>query len=233
MSNLKKILLSLSILLFSVHGLAMNKANIQVSATGTVEVLPDFIQLTIMIEKTGSSKADVKTEVDHISQQVIDAATALGIQDEFIEASQLAIYPQYVWEKNQQRLIGETVQRSIHIKLYDLGQYTTLADAMAKIDISRMQQQGFGFDNEQQYQNLALIQALEKATEKAKLIAEAMGRKLGAAYQITENSNGFSPIFKTRGMMAMAADSIEAVAAPLEIRPQTVSTTVNIIFLLK
>jgi len=104
---------------------------------------------------------------------------------------------------------------------------------MAKIDISRMQQQGFGFDNEQQYQNLALIQALENATEKAKLIAEAMGRKLGAAYQITENSNGFSPIFKTRGMMAMAADSVEAVAAPLEIRPQTVSTTVNIIFLLK
>ena len=233
MNNLKHILLTLGLLVFSLHSLAINKAHIQVSAQGNIEVLPDYIQLLITVEKTGADKATTKADVDSITQEVIDAAHALDIDDEFIEASQLSIYPQYMWEKNQRRLKGETVQRSIAIKLYALDKYTALADAIASVDITRMQQQGFGFDNLQQHQNIALIQALEKATEKAELIANTMGRKLGAAYQISENSSHISPVFRNQALMARAADNIEASAAALEIRPQTVNTTVNIIFLLK
>lgn len=233
MNKVNNILLALSLLVFSLNSLAINKAHIQVSAEGTVDVLPDFIQLLIMVEKTGDNKIALKTDVDQITQQVIDAATALNVKDDLIEASQLSIYPQYVWENNQRRLKGDTVQRSINIKLYALDQYTALADALATIDITRMQQQGFGFDDAQQHQNIALVQALEKATAKAELIAATMQRKLGAVYQIHENSSDFLPIYKNRAMLSMAADSAEASAAPLEIRPQTISTTVNVIFLLK
>lgn len=233
MKSTKKILFTLSLLLLSFSSLALNKAHIQVSAQGSIEVLPDYIQLVVIVEKTGMDKAETKNQVDIITQQVIEATQALQIDDEFIEASQLSIYPQYEWIKGERRLVGETVNRRVNIKLYALDQYTALADAIASIDITRMQQQGFGFDDIEAHQNIALVQALEKATAKAELIATTMGRKLGAAYQINENSSGFSPVFRNQALMAKAADSVEVSPAPLEIRPQTVNTSVNITFLLK
>lgn len=233
MQTIKYAMLFLSALLLSLNVAALNKANIQVSAEGTVDVLPDFIHISVQIEKTGNTKANTKSDVDKITQQVIDAARAQGIKEEHIEASQLAIYPQYEWDKNKRILKGETVQRAVNIKLYDLGKYTDLADAVAKIDITRMQQQGYGFENSEQHQNDALVKALNNAKAKAQLIADTMGGKLGAVYHVSEAGSGFAPMPKARAMMAMSADMATESAAPLEIRPQTVSASVTVIFLLR
>lgn len=234
--NTKNGLLLLTLLLvplFSLNSLALDKANVQVSAEGSIEVLPDYINISVQIEKTGQAKANVKTEVDQITRQVIDAALQQGIDKAHIDASQLAIYPQYEWEKSKRILTGETVRRSVNIKLYDLGKYTALANSVAQLDISQMQQQGYGFEDSSQHQNAALVKALANATAKAQLIADTIGQKLGKVYHVSESGGFVSPMPKMRMEMAMMADAAAPAAAPLEIRPQTVTANVTVIFLLK
>lgn len=233
MKKLQKIGLLLLVSLFSLQLMALDKANIQVSAEGSIEVMPDYLQLIIEIEKTGEQKANLKQQVDRISQQVIDAASAVEIKKEHIEAAKISIYPQYHWQDNKRILVGETVQRTIQIKLYDLNQYSALANALAEVDITRMHQPIYGFDDSQAIRNQALVKALNHAQEKAELIANTLDRKLGKAYQVTEHGSSYMPVMRTQ-MKALAADSsvTEPVAA-LEVKPQTVSTTVNVIFLLK
>lgn len=232
MKKLQKIGFLLLASLFSLQLMALNKANIQVNAEGSIEVMPDYLQLTVDIEKTGEHKADLKQQVDRISQQVIDAANDIEIKKEHIEAAKISIYPQYHWQDNKRTLVGETVQRTIQIKLYDLNQYSALANALADIDITRMHQPIYGFDDSQAIRNQALVKALKHAQAKAELIANTLDRKLGKAYQITEHGSSYMPVMRTQ-MKALAADSAAESVAALEVKPQTVSTTVNVVFLLK
>lgn len=232
MKILQKIGLLLLASVFSLQLMALDKANIQVNAEGSVEVMPDYLQLTVEIEKTGKHKADLKQQVDKISQQVIDAASAVDIKKEHIEAAKISIYPQYHWQDNKRTLVGETVQRTIQIKLYDLNQYSALANAIAGIDITRMHQPEYGFDDGQAIRNQALVKALNHAQAKAELIAKTLDRKLGKAYQVTEHGGSYMPVMRTQ-LKAQADSTAAQMAAPLEVKPQTVNTTVNVVFLLK
>ena len=217
------------LLCLSLPGFTLEKASIQVSAEGSINVMPDFIRIHIGIEKTGDGKANIKRDVDRITRQVLDAAQKLGIAEEHIEASQFSIQPHYDWRDRQRRLAGETVRRSVNIKLYDLTQYTALAAAMAKLDITRMQQQGFDFEDITEHHNQALVKALQQAQQKAELIAKTVGGKLGKVYQVVESSSTAPEHMSVRAM-AMTEDSSEA---PLDIKPQTVKANVRVIYLLQ
>lgn len=222
-----------ALLLTSFAVSATDKANIHVTAEGSIEVMPDYLQLMVNTERTGKTKANTKTEVDVITQKVIDAARKVGIKAEHIDASQISIQPQYEWDKNKRTLVGETVRRSVNIKLYDLSKYTELADALAQLDITELHQQGYGYDDVSKHQNDALVKALNNARDKAQLIADTMGRKLGNVFHVSESGSNFVVMPKGRMMMAMAADSVAESSAPLEIRAQTVTANVNVVFLLK
>lgn len=210
---------------------------INVNATANVEVMPDYINVQINIEKMKKTKAEAKTEVDRITQQVLDAAKKLAIKDKHIQASEIFARPEYQWKPDNKRvLIGEVVNRNISIKLYELGSYSALAAELMKLDITNFSQNGFGYDNIEQHQNQALVKALAKAKEKAQLIAGNLGLTLGKAYQVSESGGDFPmpmPMY-AKGMRAEMAmmDAGAPQEAPLEVKAQTVTANVNVVFLI-
>lgn len=212
---------------------AFDKAGIQVSASGNIDALPDFIHVYINIEKVGKTRPEAKSQVDAITGKVLEAARKLQIEEKNIRASDIFTQPEYEWKGNKHFHTGERVTRSVHIKLYQLDNYSSLAENIMKLDITNMQQQGFGYDNIDEHQNKALMLALDKARTKAVKIAEKINRKLGSVYQVTESGEYFQPAqpFRMERMTAMAEDA--SGAAPLEIKPQTVTATVNVIYLLE
>ena len=142
---------------------AMDVASIQVSSSGSVEVLPDYITIDVSIEKTDMDRAVAKKQADEITQQVLDATLALGVKDEHIDASRLFIYPQYRWNEQTRVLLGQRAVRTVQIKLYDLERYSEFADKLVNIDISSMNQRGAGFDDLESHRNDAIVDALKNA----------------------------------------------------------------------
>lgn len=231
---MNKLIITTLLLLFSTMGIAGEKSNIQVSTSGSVDALPDFIRLHIIVEKIHKTRDAAKIAADIVTQQVIDNAKKMRIEDAQIQASDIFIQPEYEWKNNKRIHIGEKVKRTINIKLYQLDNYSILTESLVKLDITSMQQQGFGFDNIDEYQNQALMQALDKAKIKAQKIAHNINRKLGNVYQVIESGSYTPPSYPypaTR-MMAMAQDT-EAEQAPLDIKPQTISANVNVTYFLE
>lgn len=227
---LNKSVIVVALLWLATAAQALEMPHIQVAAEGSIEVMPDFMRLQVVVEKTGEA-SDNKQQVDKIVAQVIAAAQETGIDKPHIDASQLSIQPYYEWQKGKRLLKGETVRRTVSIKLYRLDRYTELAAAVAGLDISQFSQQGFGFDKPQQQHNKALVLALNNARDKATVIAETLGRKLGRVYQVSE-SGGFSQPMPVMRAQAMAMQE-DAGGAPLEVRPQTVTVNVNMVYMLE
>lgn len=226
-----------AILLFSVSyvTLAAEQATINVNANGSIDVMPDYINVYVNIEKTKKTKAEAKAEVDRITQKVLDIAKKLEIKDKHIQASDIFAHPQYQWNSNNKQIhIGEVVTRSVSIKLYALGNYSALAAELMKIDITNMNQNGVGYDNIEEHQNQALVSALNKARAKADLIAKTLGKTITGVYQVNESGGDFPmPMYQLKGARAemMMADAAPQ-EAPLEVKPQTVTATVNVSFLI-
>lgn len=231
---MNKLIITSILLLFSIISFAGDKPHIQVNASGSIDVIPDFIKINIIIEKTHKTRDAAKIAADIVSQQVIDTAKKLRIEEEHIQASNIFIQPEYEWKNNKRIHIGEKVHRTISIKLYQLNNYSSLVGNIVKLDITHFQQQGFGFVNIDEHQNKALMQALDKAKIKAQKISKNIKRKLGKVYQVTESGGHAVPIqhFRAERMISMSKGGAPQ-GAPLEIKPQTVNASVNVIYLLE
>ena len=220
----------------SLHSQATEKATIAVSANGSVEVMPDYINISVDIEKTRKTKAEAKQEVDHITQQALTVIKKLGIRDKHVQASNIFARPEYQWKPDSKRvLVGEVVNRTISVKLYNLEDYSALAAELMKLDINNFNQNGFGYDNIEQYQNQALVNALQKAREKAELIASTLKVRLGEPWQVNESGGDFPmPVpYLAKGMRAeMAMMDSAPQEAPLDIKPQIITSSVNVVFLI-
>lgn len=218
----------------SISCVAAEQATINVNANGNIEVMPDYINVFVNIEKTKKTKADAKAEVDRITQQVLDVAKKLNIKDKHVQASDIFARPEYQWKPDNKRIhIGEVVTRNVSIKLYVLDSYSALAAELMKLDITNFNQNGFGYDNIEEHQNKALVSALNKAKTKAELIAGTLGVKLGSAWQVSESGGDFPiPMYAKamRGEMAMMDGAPQE--APLEVKAQTITTNVNVSFLI-
>ncbi len=236
--SFQHLLASIVLISFSAASLAAEQpaiqATINVNATGNIDVMPDYISVFVNIEKTKKTKAEAKAEVDRITQQVLDVAKKLDIKDKHVQASDIFARPEYQWNaNNKQTHVGEVVTRSVSIKLYALGNYSALAAELVKIDITNMNQNGFGYENIEEHQNKALVSALNKAQAKAELIAKTLGKKITGVYQVNESGGDMPmPMYAKamRGEMAMMDGAPQE--APLEVKPQTVSANVNVSFLI-
>ncbi len=225
-------LLVISLLALSFSAFA-KPAFIEVNAKAQVQALPDFIQISVSIEKVGKNSADAKTATDSSSEALNALLKNEGIKDEDIEQARLSIYPDYQWHQGKRSLQGYKASRSVQIKLRDLDSYNEFMQKLSGLNLQRVSSGSGGFDNDASLEQKALVKALAKAEEKAKVMAEALGAKLGKVLMIQEGTrNKVGP----RMYAEMAADSVGAAQASvgeLQIKPEKVSASVSVQFQLK
>lgn len=221
------------LLIVSLSANAIDAANIQVSSSGSVQAIPDFINIEINIEKTDKIRSTAKRKADQVTQQVLDLADGMNIETEHVQASDLFIYPEYRWQNQVREHLGEKATRTVRIKLYNLDNYSELAEQLVNIEITRLHQQGFGFDNIEEHRNKAIIQALGRAKTKADIIAAEIGRKVSKVFQVSESTSLPVPLHRQAGVAMMAEAVSDPAPAPLEIKAQTVNANVQVIFLIE
>ena len=198
------------------------KANDQdrfsVTGSGTVYAKADIANLEVGL-KTGVKKtaAEATTDSTNKMNAIIGAVKSLNIEEKDIKTSGYSLNPVYNWTENKgQELIGYEVSQNITLKIRDLAK---IGDIIAKTTEQGANQIGsisFTIDDEYELKNQARELAIEKAKEKAMLIAEQSGMKLGKIKSVYENSNPIiSPISYTNAKMEFAADSASGgLAAP-------------------
>jgi uncharacterized protein YggE len=204
-----------------------NEPHVVVAARGEVEALPDIARLQLQISETRATAVDAKNTVDERTAKVLAAVREQGVQEADIRASQIRIYPDYEWQDGKRLLRGQRVERSVDLTLNDLSRYGAVLDGLVRAGITELGNVSFDLSNRDALMAEALQAAMADANTKAAVLAAGFGRRVAGVYHIDEAAAG--PVRQERMLMMDAKMS----AAPMLLGKETVSASLNVVFLLK
>lgn len=167
-----------------------------VSADAEVRVKPDRAAITFgLFEKTDNLRRGAE-RLNAVAKQVADYCRTRGIEDRFIQTDSLRITPVYLnqttYAKNGVKSETEKLQyelaQTFTITLEDPAQYEDVMYALLGMGINRVENVSFYSTQMRRYRDEARRLAVKHAREKAELLAEAAGIRLGKTVNVAENT---------------------------------------------
>jgi uncharacterized protein YggE len=163
-----------------------NKPHIYVEGSAEIKVPPDQMMITVGISDTNQELAVAKKNVDERSRRLIAASKQLGIAPEDLATTALHISPAYDFRGGEQVPLGTRVYRQVDITLRDLAKYPQLMAALVDAEISETINTRLEVADDKALTERAMAAAIDDARQRAKAMAQAVGRSLGGAYSVSE-----------------------------------------------
>ena len=177
-----------------------NQDRFSVVGSGTVYTKADIANIEVGLN-TGTKKTAAEATVDSTNKMnaITAELTKLGVADKDMQTSNYTLNPVYNYTNTKgQELVGYEVTQTLTLKIRDLSK---IGDIITKTTAQGANQVGnisFTIDDEFALKNQARELAISKAKEKAVLIANQSGMKLGEVKSVMENSDPVvSPIMYT------------------------------------
>lgn len=195
-----------------------NEDRFSVSGSGIVYAKADIASINLGF-KTDTKKTAAEATVESSSKMndIIKAVKGLGIEEKDIKTNQYSLNPVYNYTNAKgQELVGYEVYQSLTIKVRDL---TKIGDIIARSTEKGANQVGgisFTIDDEYELKNQARELAINKAKEKAELIAKQAGMELGKVKSVSESyyeGGGVVPMYANAKNSLDSARN-EAIASP-------------------
>jgi len=237
MKNTNTILVVIIILLVAGF-LFYNSSNteattINVNGQSTIKAEADEVSVYVGIETTEKTSEESKNANAKISDNVLVVLKTAGIPEGDIETSSYYIYPEYDWSNNKQDLVGYRTSNVLKITTKDFDKVGAIVDS--SVDAGATTIQSINFELSQDKQNEVKTQAISKATEDAKVKAEAtaqgLNARLGKVKTVTIQDYNYYPFPIYASAEGGAALDVKEVARTA-IQPSSldVSSTVNVVF---
>ncbi len=219
-----------------------NKTNEQdrfsVTGSGTVYAKADIANLEVGL-RTGVKATAAEATKDSTDKMngIIGAVKTLGVEEKDIKTSGYSLNPVYNWTENKgQELTGYEVTQNVSLKIRDLN---IIGDVIAKTTEKGANQVGnisFTIDDEYELKNQARELAIEKAKEKAMMIAEQADMKLGEVKSVYENSQPMiSPMSYSNAKMdlGVGGSTMELSAPSIQSGQNEIKVEVTLVYEVK
>lgn len=194
-----------------------NQDRFSVVGSGTVYAKADIANIQIGV-RTGAKKTAAEATVDSTNKMndIVTVIKGLGVEEKDIKTSDYNLSPVYNYTNDKgQVLVGYEVTQNLTLKIRDLSK---IGDVIAKTTEKGANQVGnisFTIDDEYALKNQARELAIGKAKEKAVMIAQQSGMKLGEVKSVYENSDPVvSPIMYSNAKMDSASAVGGGIASP-------------------
>lgn len=217
----------------------VNASNtITVEGSSEVFAAPDIATISFGASATMKELKDAQVEVEKNSSKAIEAVKALGIDAKDIQTTYYNAYPQYDYKCGQfgcggsnGTLIGYQVTQTTTVKIRDLAKVSQVLGAVGSAKVSDIQGPNFDIENKDDLQSRAREEAIKEAKEKAKVLADQLGVRLGRIVSFNEGGYG-GPIMYAKAEMAM--DSQAGNPAPtIETGQNRIYSSVSIVYRVK
>lgn len=187
---MKNVFLILFILAFVSFAGAQESAptsrSIQVNGSAEMEITPDEIYFTIVLEEYMEDK-EKKKPMEKLEEQLKAAIVIAGIPKENLTIEN--VYGQN-WERKR-RNKDFLEKRSYILKLNDASAMDGILDKIDQKAIESVYITRFSHSKIEEYRKQLKIQAIKNAKEKAKYLLEAIGEDLDRPLLIKETENSF------------------------------------------
>lgn len=210
----------------------LREATIIVSGEGDAAIAPDMAVLSLSVVREAETAAEALKANSQAMAEVIADLKAKSIADRDIQTSAFSVDPLYRQDKADDDtyeapvIVGYRVTNGLTLRVRDLTMLGGLIDAAVKLGVNQGGGITFTNDNPEAAITEARKKAVAEAMEKAKVLTEAAGVKLGRVIEISENFA--RPMPQPMYRAAMAKEMADA--APITAGENEYTVTVNITY---
>lgn len=183
---------------------------IAVTGQGEVSVPPDRARLNLAADALNADLKTAEAAVNKTVRAYLAEAKALGLKDEKISTAGISISPEYIWDEKsrQQKLVGYRARRDIEVTIDRLDQLGDFVLRATQVGINHVSAPQLESSKSEALIREALVKAANDGRDKARLLAETLGMKLGPARSVRVNDGTPPPVpmVKAYAMRAEAAD---------------------------
>jgi uncharacterized protein len=191
-----------------------NQDRFSVTGSGVVYAKADIANITIGFKTELKKEAALAAQESSLKMNaIIDSLNELGIEEKDIKTTDYNLRPVYTWlEKEGQVLQGYEVFQNVTVKVRELDKIGEVISRTTEKGANQVGSVNFSIDDEYELKNEARELAIEKAKEKAQLIAAQSGMKLGRIKSVYENDNINYPMPMYANAKMEMADGLGGVA---------------------
>lgn len=187
---------------------------LHVTAEAEVRVPPDRAAITFgLFEKTDNLRQGAE-RLNTASSQILQYLRTRGVEERFIQADNLQILPVYATpyaNRPRPEKLQYEISQTFTVTLEDPSQYEDVLYALLERGVNRITNVSFYSTQLRRYRDQARSQAIGAAREKARLMAEAAGVKIGKLLSLREEA---APSFAAPRWTSNSSQNVLAPDAP-------------------
>lgn len=224
---------------FDYIGKSLDQINlITVSGIGKVSATPDIAVLSIGVISDSLTVSQATKDNTEKMNKIVDAIkNQFKVESKDVQTFGYNVSPKYDWTGGQQRIIGYTVSQNVAVKVRDFTKTGDIISKSTELGANSVSGPQFSIDNPEKFQQDARAIAIKQAKDKAQIMADQVGIKLGRIVNYYEGGQENSPIpmyAKADGIaFGMGGGASASIAPPIESGSQDVQINVNISYEIK
>lgn len=177
---------------------------ISVSGEGEVFGAADIATISFSVREEAKKVADAQTAATTKVKAALAAIRKLGVEDKDIKTENYSSYPKYEYQEGtyscmaigcppptpgKSVIVGYEVSQNITITVRNLDNVSAIVEALGSAGVTDMQGPNFSIDEEDELKAEARKQAIDKAREKAEVLAKDLGVSLVRVVSFSEGGN--------------------------------------------
>ena len=176
---------------------------IHVNGTGSAAIVPDTFTVTFILEQKGESLTKMNTQMQHDMRQLSDFLLDQGVAEKHIQSMQIQLNPWYQSTSQGREEKGFVLSREVTVVHGNLNQYDALIDGALKRGVTRISRFELTAAGQDKAYQQALINAVNDAKSRARLLAGELGVTVGQVQSLSEGHRG-AITMESRAKMMMA-----------------------------
>jgi uncharacterized protein YggE len=178
--------------------------NISVSGQGKITAKPDVAVLDLSITEEGATADGAQEKANLKSKAVVAYLEDAGVEEKDIRTSGYNISPQYDYTLGRSRITGYQVSQSMTVKVRDLDDANDILDGVVAAGANNVNGFSFTIDDPELLKDQAREEAIADAKDKAEVLADQLGVRLGSIVSFSEDVGGWPmPMFMKSAEMAV------------------------------
>lgn len=215
----KTILLFLLIVMVTAAAAVSAESKITVSGTGEIRVSADTAMISLGVSAHNKDVLKAQQEVNENIAAIRTALIGQGVPEENLNTEFINIHAMYDYQNDREHLIAYEASSTLAIKVTDMESVGALIDAAFAAGANTLNGISFSASDTEEANTAAMQEAVEDASKKAEVLAQAAGLKITGIELISEeglysyeNSSG-NAYARGKDIAEASADSSTVVQA--------------------
>lgn len=176
---------------------------ITVQGSGQVALPPDVARITFTVENSAATVAAAQEKTTTQANAALEYVRRQEIAEKDIRTMYYNISPKYSYPNpcplgsicpeyiREPKITGYTVSESIEVTVRDLDKAGELLDGLGKLGVQNVSGPNLGLEDPTAGYNAARADAISKAKEQARVLADQLGVRLGKIVNFSESSSRY------------------------------------------